>query len=167
MADTSSGSFPSAATLGGIFLESMEPSFSTKGDAMPSGLLGTRVKYIHSVGVVGKVKFVPANSDAFPFSGIFSGADFGIIRLSCAIAPSDELAPGMGLKFLRDGMDSGNLVSMYSVDGQPGDWNFFSHDFTTIIPGAHGIPQEALSYKFSGATKYIQVSALSEMASFD
>ena len=27
------------------------------------------------------------------------------------------LAPGMGLKFLRDGMDSASLVAMYSVDG--------------------------------------------------
>lgn len=39
----------------------------------------------------------------------------------------------MGLKFLRDGVDSANLVAMFSVDGQP-SWNFFENDWTTIIP---------------------------------
>ena len=42
-------------------------------------------------------------------------------------------APGMGLKFLRDGMDSANLVAMYSVDGQE-SWNFFKNDFSNHIP---------------------------------
>jgi len=102
--------------LAGIFLESMEPSFDTKGDALPSGILGTRRKYIHSVGAVGKVSFRPANN-TFNFSGIFHGADYGLIRLSSALEPKDYIAPGMGLKFLRDGMDSANLVSMYSVNG--------------------------------------------------
>ena len=68
MADTKPGKFPSAATLGGIFLESMEPTYDTKGDVLPSGILGTREKYIHSVGAVGKVKFVASDPK---FSGIF------------------------------------------------------------------------------------------------
>jgi len=92
----------------------MEPTFDTKGDVLPSGITGTRTKYIHSVGAVGKVKFVPTHST---FSGIFKGANYGLIRLSAAIEPTDYLAPGMGLKFLRDGMDSANLVSMYSLNG--------------------------------------------------
>ena len=95
----------------------MNPTFDTKGDALPSGLTGTREKYIHSVGVVGKVKLVPVSTEDSQFSGIFKGADFGLIRLSCALAPTDYLAPGMGLKFLRDDMDSANLVSMWSVNG--------------------------------------------------
>ena len=39
----------------------------------------------------------------------------------------------MGLKFLRDGVDSANLVAMYSVDGQE-SWNFFKNDFSNHIP---------------------------------
>ena len=59
MEDTTSGRFPSAFELPGIFVESMEPTFSAPGDAMPPGVIyGTRTKYIHSVGAVGKVKFV-------------------------------------------------------------------------------------------------------------
>ena len=144
----------------------MNPTFDTKGDALPSGLLGTREKYIHSVGSVGKVHFVPARSGV-PYSGILEGADYGLVRLSSAIAPASYIAPGMGLKFLRDGMDSANLVAMYSVEGQPGDWNFFSHDFTTIIGASTSVETKALAYKFSSATEYIQVSGLSEMATYD
>lgn len=63
----------------------------------------------------------------------------------------------MGLKFLRDGVDSGNLVSMYSVDGQPGDWNFFSKDFSTVLAAATGVNTLVLSKKFAMETDYIQV----------
>jgi hypothetical protein len=132
----------------------MEPTFETKGDVLPNGILGTREKYIHSVGSVGKVRLEVKNPQ---FSGIFKGADYGIIRLSSALDPKDYLAPGMGLKFLRTGMDSANLVAMWSVNGQPGNWNFFANKFTTIIGGAEGIATEALAAKFATATKYIQV----------
>lgn len=37
------------------------------------------------------------------------------------------VAPGMGFKCLRDGIESANLVAMYGLEGNPkGDWNFFS-----------------------------------------
>ena len=64
-------------------------------------------------------------------------------------------------------MDSANLVAMYSVNGQPGNWNFFANKFTTIIGAASSVATEALAAKFATATKYIQVMALSEMASFN
>jgi hypothetical protein len=62
----------------------------------------------------------------------------------------------MGLKFLRDGADSANLVSMFSVNGTPGDWNFFSKDFFTHIGAAKGAALLAVAAKFSTATKHIQ-----------
>lgn len=61
----------------------------------------------------------------------------------------------MGLKFLRDGIDSANLVAMYSVNGQPNDWNFFSNDFTNHIGSAKTVALKALAKKFSTATDYI------------
>jgi len=88
-----------------------------KGDAMPPGdLYGIRTKYIHSVGTHGKVSWVPNGSK---FSGMFDQADHGYIRLSSAAKPSGSqpLAPGMGLKWLRDGIESANLVAMWSVNG--------------------------------------------------
>lgn len=170
MADTKSGKFPSSLELPGVFVESMAPSFDGKGDAMPSGMVyGQRTKYIHSVGAVGKVKFLsePGN----PYSGIFKGANHGLVRFSSAAGPSKSqpLAPGLGLKFLRDGTDSANLVSMWSVAGQPNDWNFFSNDFFNhIVAGPpDNIALAALSKKFSTATDYIQQVGLSDFAEFD
>ena len=106
-AKDASGSYPNPA---GIFLEAMDPTFHTPGDVMPKeGLFHTtRTKYIHSVGAHGKVKFIAAPNS--PYTGIFKGANHGIVRLSSAAKPTADgkqpLAPGMGLKFLRDGVDS-------------------------------------------------------------
>jgi hypothetical protein len=151
----------------------MEPTFTGKGDAMPNGnIFGQRRKYIHSVGTTGKVKFVPARhkGNHTKYTGIFKGAEYGIARFSSAAAPSESqpLAPGLGLKFLRDGIDSANLVSMFGVAGQPGDWDFFSNDFFTHITAPP--PTGALNLvakKFSTATDFIQEVGLSDFARFD
>lgn len=98
------------------------------------------------------------------------GADFGIIRLSSAAKPSKSgqaLAPGFGLKFLRNNMDSANLVAMFGVEGQKGNWDFFANDFTThIAPATSGI-LKAVSWKFSAATDFIQVCGLSNWGEYD
>ena len=65
-----------------MFVESMDPTFTAKDDIMPKGTFGTRTKYIHSVGVVGKVRFI--TDDKCPFNGIWEEADHGLIRLSSA-----------------------------------------------------------------------------------
>lgn len=128
----------------------MKPTLEQKGDAMPPGKLwGTRTKYIHSVGVVGKVSF--KSTGDHPYSGVFKGADQGLVRFSSAVAPSasQALAPGLGLKFLRDGTDSASMVAMYSVDGQPGNWNFFANDFTNHVADGTSAATKALSAKFA------------------
>jgi len=106
----------------------MSPTFETVSDAMPETWTGsTRTKYIHSVGVVSKCKFVSTGDHAY--TGIFEGADTGFCRLSAAAEPtsSQPLAPGLSLKFLRTGVPSSDLVALFSVNGNPvGDWNFFS-----------------------------------------
>jgi len=152
-----------------LFLQSMTDVFTVPGDAMKPGMVyGHRQKMIHSVGNTGKVKFIPRRGSRF--TGIFEGANYGIVRLSAAIPPTltgKALAPGMGLKFLRSGRDSVNLVSMYDVAGQPGDWNFFSHDFTTHIGPSTTTATKALGAKFATATDYIQVSGISDFATYD
>ena len=117
----------------------MNDSFDHPGDTLKGLMQRARPKFIHSVGVTGHVKFIP-NRNAQHFTGLFrEGGDYGIIRFSSANKPdksSQPLAPGFGLKFLRDGIDSANLVAMLGVDGQPGEWDFFANDFTTHIPPA-------------------------------
>lgn len=125
-----------------------------------------RRKYIHSVGVHGKVKFMTTDVES-GYGGFFKGADYGVIRLSSAAKPvvgGQPLAPGLGLKFLRNGEDSSNLVAMYSVEGTPKDWNFFSKDFTNHIGPSQSTALKVLAAKFATETKYIQQVGLSDMA---
>ena len=70
--------------------------------------------------------------------------------MSAAAKPNTnkkELTPGMGLKFLRDGIDSANLVAMNSVEGQA-SWNFFLNDFSNHIPKPEGFGILLGSLKF-------------------
>lgn len=99
---------------------------------------------------------------------MFKGADSGYARLSVA-KPVDtktpNLAPGMGVKLLRDGVDSANFVCMFSVDGQD-SLNFFANDFVNHIPDPTSIALKPLEARFATATDWIQAVGLSEMASY-
>jgi len=163
IADTSS---PDWINVAGIFLESMETTFSAEGDYMPCSLTGNRKKYIHQVGRTGKVNFV--SNGNHEFTGMLTGGFWGIVRFSSAAEPSanQPLAPGMGLKFLRNGMDSANLVAMFSTNGQP-SWNFFENTWKTWIPPVQGAALTALACKFSTATPHPGNVGLTELASFD
>ncbi len=106
----------------------MKPSLFWVGDTFKNEKLKpVRRKFFHSVGNVAKVKFIPVENTA-GFTGIFKdGADYGLIRLSLSKKPNlekstpegavDNYVPGFGLKFLRDGIPSANIVAMYSVNG--------------------------------------------------
>ena len=148
----------------GLFIESMCPTLNTKGDEMP----GSRNKYIHSVGAVAQVQWQNLDSAAHPYTGLFMGADHGIVRLSLAKEPDeDELTtvPGMGLKFLRDGMDSANLVAMEGLDGQE-SWNFFKNDFSNHI-GKGSSSNLPIKLKFGRYLNHIQQVGLSNWSTHD
>jgi hypothetical protein len=85
----------------------------TFSDSIPTG----HIKYIHTEGAVAQIAFVPA-ATTNPFTGVFKGADHGIIRLSMAVEPdtvSTTTVPSFGLKLLRDSIDSANVVAEYSA----------------------------------------------------
>jgi hypothetical protein len=168
--DTTAADWIPALEMVGMFLESMCPTIRAQGDELPyEDTLthhGTRRKYIHTVGTVAQVEW--QNLGGHSFTGLFQGASQGIVRMSLANQPDPaelNTAPGIGLKFLRDSMDSANLVAMYGVDGQE-SWNFFKNDFTNHIP-AGGAALLPLSLKFAEATMYIQQVALSDWANYD
>ena len=123
--------------MGGVFTESMDPTLDQEGDEMSKGaMFGTRTKYIHTVGALGKTEWKSIGNH--PYTGIFTGATQGYTRMSIAAEPNEkelQTIPGIGVKFLRDGMDSANFVAMYALDGQE-SWNFFKNDFSNhIAPG--------------------------------
>jgi len=79
----------------------------------------------------------------------------------------DNYKPGIGVKFLRDGVPSGNVVAMFSTEGQH-SWNFFKHDFSNGFPIYHGAPTlvKALRTKFSTVTNYISSVGSLDMAKY-
>jgi len=82
----SPGKWPNTA---GIFLEGMEDTFKAVGDVMPVNFaLQNRTKFIHAVGATGKVRFV--SNGNHPYTGIFKGADQGIVRFSSAAEPGED-----------------------------------------------------------------------------
>lgn len=81
-----------------------------------------------------------------------------MIRFSSTLIPkSDEVPyenfnPAMGLKLLRDGVPSANILAMGSANGQD-NWNFFYHNFSTHI-GVFLEAAERIEIKFAEATNY-------------
>ena len=160
--NTKSGSWH----LQGALIVDQAPVFDTPGDELECGWTGCRNKTIHAHGNVAKIEW--KNTGGHPYTGMFKGADAGFARLSVA-KPVDNktpnLAPGMGVKLLRDGHDSANFVCMYSVDGQD-SLNFFANDFVNHIPDPHSLSLKPLEARFATQTDWIQTVGLSEMASF-
>jgi len=118
------------------------PIFEAPGDELPRPY----GRPTRAVGIVGKVKFVPIarrqnphyphTGRQSPYTGIFQGASFGIVRISTFREPTPTSTNplfGMGLKFLRDGVDSANLLAIYGADGQK-SWNVLKNSWTTHIP---------------------------------
>lgn len=110
-----------------------------------------RSKFIHTFGSVAKVKFIAEPNT--PFTGLFKGASNGLIRGSLADQPEpDNIKPGMGLKLLRDGTYSGDVIAMYSLEGQS-DKNWFRNQHKNWIPAAVGDRRRKVDLTFKHGAK--------------
>jgi len=96
-----------------------------------------------------------------------------LIRLSLAAKPDlskttpagafDNFTPGFGLKFLRDDIESANILAMFGVNGFD-SWNFFEKDASNHIGPATGFKIKALVKKFTSATPHTNTMGLSQWA---
>ena len=88
-------------------------------------------KPIHARGAVAKVQFVANNSD---YTGIFKGADCGLVRLSVTGDPSDRgFAPGLAWKTFVDNKPSENVSALYTLSGQGNNQNFFANELSQYV----------------------------------
>lgn len=130
----------------------MNLSFDHNGDTMPDN----RVKMTHPRGVTMKIAFRPAAGN--PYTGIFRGAKHGILRVSEVVRTNhdtEQTSPGFGIKFLRDGMDSANTVTMFSFDGQP-SYNYFKNRWSTHInEPMNECARETIGKKLAETTDHI------------
>merc|ERR1712072_1384771 len=133
--NSQSGHYPSTAELAGIFTESVRTSFDSSSDVFSEP---NRKKLIHSVGTVAPIKFVATSGSRY--TGLFQGAEHGLVRLSSATAVSSAgFTPGSAFKFFRDGVPSANFGAMPSLDEQAcSESNFFAKAFTNHVTGGSG-----------------------------
>jgi len=160
--DKTSGQYPAAlSVLSGIMGESVTTSFDASADVFPQD----RKKYIHSVGVTGGIRF--DSLGGHPYTGLFEGAKHGIIRLSSAKEPGKGgFAPGMGIKFFRDGRPSANFVAMYSLDGQTcADTDFFKHDWSNHVSATSDFGLKLIAAKFWQASYCPLMVGLADLSS--
>ena len=153
----------------------MKPTLDFVGDTFESDLTGSRSKRVHTVGVVAKVKFeTVANNEGY--TGIFTGSNYGLIRFSAAIKPDytkttaaealGNFVPAFAVKFLRDGVHSGNVMGMYSIVGDS-SWNFFKNVLSNHIPGTiNSIGSFVIAHKFATASHVINIVGLSDLATY-
>lgn len=112
-----------------------------------------RKKWIHAAGYTAAVRF--ESNGLHNYTGLFKGADYGIIRFSSSTRPGlkDVYTPSFGLKLLRDGQPSANLVTMPQIDPTSCNLtNFFEQDFNTKLPRPESWLGNWIGRKFMQAT---------------
>ena len=142
--------------MAGALIVGQNEVFDTPGDELECGWTGCRNKTIHAIGNVGKLKWIDLGGHSY--TGMFNGdTDSGYVRFSSAVGAdttTPNLKPGMGVKLLRDGMDSANFVAMYSVDGQD-SLNFFANDWNNHVAAATFTGAAVGEARFATATDWI------------
>ncbi len=146
----------------GLFLTSLRSKMDYESDEAPPDWK----KAIHAHASIAKIQFVP--TDNTPFTGLFKGADYGLLRLSLTGAPGNRgFAPGLAIKFFVDGKPSQNFSALVSLTGQGKNYNFFAHEFSNIVPIANSFGPRLINLIFRRVTKYPTKLYLQDLAEID
>ncbi|WP_026101123.1 hypothetical protein [Synechococcus sp. PCC 7336] len=146
----------------GLFFTALSKKMDLQADEAPKNWK----KAIHAHGAVAKVKFVAASGN--PFTGVFSGADYGLIRLSVTRDPSDRpFAPGLALKLFVDRKHSENFSALVSLTGQGDNHNILANEFSTIVPVVNEIGPRLINLIFRRVTRYPTKLYVRDLAEVD
>ncbi|MBD3658285.1 peroxidase family protein [Marinobacter sp.] len=114
--------------IGGLISSVLWDKVKRDSDVAPAGY----EKPIHPQAVMARVSFkaVPGT----PYTGLFQGADHGLLRLSVTGDPADRgFAPGLALKLFADGQRSRNVSALYTLSGQDQNHNFFANELSNYV----------------------------------
>jgi len=164
---------PMVGIASNILLEGVNPTFNVVTDSLHDmkGIFGLfhRKKLSHSKGVISRGEFISnGNHD---YTGIFKGSKNVLVRLSTA-TPYDKhlkMVPSVAMKFLRDGIPSANIETMFAVEGQEG-FNFFRNNVSNHIPSRStdtSMDIKLLDTKVREASKWTNMLGLLPLAEFD
>lgn len=146
----------------GLFCTTLRKKMDGRSDQAPRHWK----KAIHARGSVAKIKFIPTTDT--PFTGLFQGADYGLLRLSVTGDPADRgFAPGLAIKLFVDGKPSENFSALVSLEGQGKNYNFFAHEFSNIVPVVKSLGPILSNLIFSRVTKYPTKLYLQDLAETD
>jgi hypothetical protein len=125
------------------------PSYLTQAFTWVSDeMIQGRQKLIHTYGTAAKISF---NIDSRSiYTGIFRPGNYsGIIRSSVGAIDPTNFIPGVAVKVLLDGQPSANMFTLFSLDGQKENFNYFANSFVTTIPDPQSLPLKILSRVFA------------------
>jgi len=146
----------------GLFLTALRKKMDRRADEAPRRWK----KAIHAHGSVAKIRFVPSAHTRF--TGLFQGADYGLLRVSVTGDPQDRgVAPGLALKFLVDGHPSENVSALVSLTGQGQNYNFFAHEFSNIVPVVNQVGPRLINFIFRRVSRYPTKISLGDFARID
>lgn len=146
----------------GLFLTALRAKMDLHSDQAPRNWK----KAIHAHSSVAKIRFVPAPDT--PFTGLFKGADYGLLRCSLTGDPADRgFAPGLAIKFLVDGKPSENFSALVSLTGQGNNYNFFANEFSNIVPVVHQIGPKLINFIFRRVSRYPTKLSLQDLSKTD
>ena len=137
-------------------------------------------RFFHFNGIIASVQYVP--TPGLPFTGLFRGADYGVLRFS-PLAPTmserylrnyihGTILFSFGLKFFRSGIHSGNLLAGDTAKGRnayfdarsiwtPPEFNIFSRPLDNMP----GIPGD-IGERFEEFERFSGVLSTSDFASY-
>lgn len=114
--------------IGGLIDSILWKKVNRNEDVAPLGY----EKPIHPYGAMATVAFESSNSH--PYTGIFEGAECGLVRLSVTGDPDDRgFAPGLAWKTFIDGKPSSNVSALYTLSGQGDNHDFFANELSQYV----------------------------------
>ena len=121
-------------------------------------------KYLHARGSIAKIKIVPLDGNSL--TGVFQGAECGLLRLSLTYKPT-PVAPGLALKILRDKAYSANISALVSLSGQDEDYNFFKNSMSNIVPVGTSFGEKRVHNIFKDFSSYPEELVVDDMAAIN
>mmetsp|Transcript_35266 Transcript_35266/g.43129 ORF Transcript_35266/g.43129 Transcript_35266/m.43129 type:complete len:331 (+) Transcript_35266:183-1175(+) len=147
-----------------LFDQDMNLTYDVVTDTMPKD----RLKKTHPVGTMSKIEVIPHPDQ--PYTGMFKGVKHGMMRISDTTKTTPTVQktnPGFGIKFLRDGMTSANILAMFHFDGQS-SWNFFKNRWTTILREPNNeCARRTIGKHLATVTDHIGGTSVMEVAEYD
>lgn len=145
----------------GLFFTSLRTKMDFQSDEAPVNWK----KAIHAHGSVAKTRFIPTGNT--PFTGLFQGADYGLLRLSVTGDPAARgFAPGLAIKWLINGRPSANFSALVSLVGQGENYNFFAHEFSNIVPVVKQLGPKLINLIFSRTSRHPTKLDLQNLSQF-